>query len=354
VTLASVNTVVLLAFDGCHTAAIASLTDLLRIANMYAARNETGPLFHWRTVSPDGRSVQAMGGLGLSVDGDLQDVSEPTVIFIPGIWYKDDGELAQRVDRLWLACRRWFESAYAQGASLAASCSGTFLLARTGLLDRRKATTSWWLEQTFRATFPRVRLHADELVTQDHRLWCGGAYTAYLNLGLRLVEELASPAVARACARIMLIDANRAVQTPYAILQTHVGHSDDLVWRAQTWMQARLMERFRIQAVADALQVTERTLIRHFKRTLGETPGRYLQSLRVEAARWLLETTQLNLEQIIERVGYADISSFRRLFERETRLSPREYRQRFSLSAKSSGVRPPGHRGARGPQRRSA
>lgn len=353
-TLAGVNTVALLAFDGCHTAAIASLTDLLRIANMYAARNETGPLFDWRTVSPDGRSVRAMGGLELSVDGDLQNVSEPAIIFIPGIWYQDDGELAKRVDGLWLACRRWLESAYAHGASLAATCSATFLLARTGLLDRRKATTSWWLEQTFRATFPRVRLHADELVTHDRRLWCGGAYTAYLNLGLRLVEEVASPAVARACARIMLIDANRAFQMPYAVIQTHVGHSDDLVWRAQTWMHARLMDGFRIQAVADALKVTERTLIRHFKRTLGETPGRYLQGLRVEAARWLLETTQLSLQQITERVGYADISSFRRLFERETRLSPREYRQRFALSTKSPGARPPGHRLTRGPQRRRA
>ena len=157
--------------------------------------------------------------------------------------------------------------------------------------------------------------------------------------GLRLVEEYVSPAVARACGRIMLIDANRAFQTPYAVLQAHIGHSDDLVWRAQTWMHARLMNEFNIRAVADALQVTERTLIRHFKRTVGHPPGRYVQHLRVEAARWLLETTQLSLEQIIERVGYADISSFRRLFARETRLSPREYRQRFALGATSR--RPP-------------
>lgn len=356
-TLADVQTVALLAFEGCHTAAIASVTDLLRIANAHAAKNEAGPHFGWCTVSPDGRSVRTMGGLKLSVDGDLQDVPEPAIIFIPGIWYKDDAELLRRVDMLWLACRRWLESAYAQGACLAATCSGTFLLARTGLLDRRKATTSWWLERTFRETFPRVRLHADELVTQDHRLWCGGAYTAYLNLGLRLVEAVASPAVARACARIMLIDANRAFQTPYAVLQTHVGHADDLVWRAQTWMQARLMDGFRVQEVADALKVTERTLIRHFKRTLGETPGRYLQGLRIESARWLLETTQLGLEQIIEQVGYADVSSFRRVFERATRLSPREYRQRFALGLKSRlprGTGKPADRPARGPQRRSA
>jgi transcriptional regulator GlxA family with amidase domain len=231
------------------------------------------------------------------------------------------------------------------------------LLARTGLLDSRRATTSWWLERTFRATFPRVQLHADELVTQDRRLWCGGAYTAYLNLGLRLVEELASPAVARACARIMLIDANRAFQTPYTVLQTHVGHSDDLVWRAQTWMQARLKNGFSTRAVAEALQVTERTLIRHFKQTLGEPPGRYLQRLRVEAARWLLEATDLSLEQIIERVGYADVSSFRRLFERETRLSPREYRHRLALSATSRRRLAPHqseHRSTPGSHRRGA
>lgn len=341
------STVAILAFDGCHTAAIASLTDLLTIANMHAARNQAEPLFRWRTVSPDGGRVRAMGGMELSVDCDLRGVPEPAVIFIPGIRYTDDARLLQQVDGLWLGCRRWLESAYRQGATLAAACSGTFLLARTGLLDNRKATTSWWLRRTFETTFPRVRLHPDELVTQDRRLWCGGAYTAYLNLGLRLVEELASPAVARACARIMLIDANREFQTPYAILQTHVGHSDNLVWRAQTWMQARLMDGFSIQAVADVLKVTERTLARRFKRALGQTPGRYLQGLRVETARWLLEMTQLNLEQVVERVGYADVSAFRRLFERETTLTPREYRQRFAIGAQSRQrplARRPGHR----------
>lgn len=349
-------TVALLTFDGCHTAAIASLTDLLTIANMHATRNQAEPLCRWRTVSPDGRRVLAMGGLELSVDGDLRDVSEPAAIFIPGIRYTDDARLLRQVDGLWQACGRWLEGAYRQGAILAASCSGTFLLARTGLLDNHKATTSWWLRRTFETTFPRVRLQADEVVTQDRRLWCGGAYTAYLNLGLRLVEALASPAAARACARIMLIDANREFQTPYATLQTHAGHADDVVWRAQSWMQAHLMDGFSLHAVADVLRVSERTLARRFKRTLGQSPGRYLQSLRVETARWLLETTQLSLEKIIERVGYADASSFRRLFERETTLTPREYRKRFAVSPKSRQRRParqPSQRPARGAPRRS-
>ena len=329
------HTVAILAFDECHTAAIASLMDLLTIANMHAARQQAGRLFGWRTVSPDGRAVRAMGGIELPVDGDLRSVPDPAVIFIPGIRYTDDGRLLQQVGRLWLACHHWIETGYRQGATVAAACSGTFLLARTGLLDNRKATTSWWLRRTFETTFPQVRLQSDQLVTQDRRLWCAGAYTAYLNLGLRLVEELATPRVALACAKIMLIDANRASQSPYATLQTHVGHSDDLVWRAQTWMQARLMEGFKIQAAADVLRVSERTLARRFRRAMGQTPSRYLQDLRVETAKRLLETTNLSLEQIVERVGYVDLSSFRRLFERETTLTPREYRNRFAVRARA-------------------
>jgi transcriptional regulator GlxA family with amidase domain len=129
----------------------------------------------------------------------------------------------------------------------------------------------------------------------------------------------------------MLIDANRTAQTPYMMLQTQINHRDDLVFQAQSKMQAQLQQSFNLQELADELQISQRTLVRRFQQATQETPISYLQKLRVETAKRLLETTQLSFEEIVTRVGYADVSSFRRLFKRETLVSPREYRRRFSI-----------------------
>ena len=327
------NTVTILAFDDCHASSIACLTDALTLTNRLWQQSAgvSGRLFTWRVVSPDGRAVRMTGGMRLEVDGRLNGTDETTIIFIPGISFLNDGQLLQRTEVLWAACQAALVAQYARGAVLAASCSGTFLLARTGLLDRRQATTTWWLAQTFKTAYPRVVLQPKELVTQDERLYCAGAFTAYMNLTLRLIEEFGGPQLSLSCARMMLVDANHTAQSAYTTLQNQVAHTDDVVLKAQTWMQSSMANSFSLQDLADRLNISKRTLARRFKNALGESPVQYLQGMRVEMAKRLLETTVMNLEQIVEQVGYADVSSFRSLFERKTGLAPREYRIRFSV-----------------------
>ena len=166
--------------------------------------------------------------------------------------------------------------------------------------------------------------------------------TTSLNLALRLVEKFAGPQVAAATGKMMLIDTNRVSQSSYASLPERASHSDALVARAQRWMEKSLAQGFSLAELARHLAVSERTLNRRFKRATGEAPLHYLQSLRVDVAKRLLENKGLSVDAVSARVGYSDLSTFRRLFRRETGLSPREYQRRFS--------RPPRQREGMAPQ----
>jgi transcriptional regulator GlxA family with amidase domain len=167
------------------------------------------------------------------------------------------------------------------------------------------------------------------MIVEDSGLICAGAVTSYLNLALHLVEKFAGPAIAAQCARLMLIDSKQLSQAPFASLQAGWQHQDDIVSQAQSWMQRNLHCELNLDDIASSIPVSPRTLIRRFKEAAGQTPLAFLQSMRVEAAKRLLENTDLSLEMIVEKVGYSDVSSFRRLFSRTTQLTPREYRSRF-------------------------
>ncbi|MGN1288838.1 MAG: GlxA family transcriptional regulator, partial [Bradyrhizobium sp.] len=163
-----------------------------------------------------------------------------------------------------------------------------------------------------------------------NRIVCSGAVTTSLNLALRLVETFAGADVATETGKLMLIDGNRVSQASYASRTHDIRHSDALVARAQSLMEKSLQRGFSLARLARDLSVSERTLNRRFKLAVGEAPLQYLQALRVDVAKRLIESRRLKLDAVSARVGYNDLSTFRRLFKRETGLSPREYQRRFA------------------------
>jgi len=321
-------------FDNCNASSVTSFVDVLGVANQLWRRRERAgaPLFDWRLVSPDGRAVTTSIGLKLEVAGDLPRGRAGDIVYVPACHFTDEARLLRETGALAARARAWLQQHHSAGGWLAAGCSGAFVLGRCGLLDGKVATTSWWLSALFRREFPRAQLRADELLTAGERLLCAGPVNAHFNLALRLVEVFAGRDLALACAKVLLIDANRPSQRPYIILQDQLHHTDELVVRAQEWMQRHLVgDDFSIATVARAVGTSPRNLIRRFKSAHGLTPVAYAQGLRIEMAKNLLETTALDLSAILERIGYQDAASFRRLFRERTSLSPREYRQRFAV-----------------------
>jgi transcriptional regulator GlxA family with amidase domain len=313
---------------------IAAPVDVLTVANAVAVRQgQPGarPLFRWSVQSPDGGAVRTAAGVTLHADGALDPDGRVDVVFLPGLFIESTGpELWRELKRHeWLlpALRKQHE----RGTVIAANCTSTLLLAEAGLLDGRVATTSWWLARTFERRYPAVVLRVHQAVTQDGGIFCSGASTAGIQLALRLVEKFASRGVAMSTAKTLLVEGSRGLQAPYQMLASSAhAHDDALVLRAQRWIERRLGEPFDLPALAQAIAVSERTVIRRFKTALGDTPGRYAQSLKVQSAKQLLETRALSWEAVCERVGYSDPSSFRRLFKREVGVSPGRYQERFS------------------------
>ena len=283
----------------------------------------------------------------MAAEGALSQAKRADAVFVPGLHFDGDPKrLQQCVSSLTDSCGPWLAEQYRRGAVLAATCSGVFVLAQAGLLDDKRATTSWFLGRAFRASFERVRFCEGALVTRDGRLFSSGAFSANLDLCLEIVEHFYGPALALACAKVMLIDANRDSQFPYMTLQTRTHHGDQLVLQAQSRIHSRVRDEISVEDLARRLGVSARTLNRRFHEAMGRSPTQYVQEVRIEGAKLLLETSGLSLEQIMERVGYHDPSSFRRLFARITKVSPGQYRRMFARGGRRQANNGPSLMGA--------
>lgn len=247
-------------------------------------------------------------------------------IILPGFFAGDPASLLDAVQTAWRPVIERLRGVPAE-TLIAASCYGTFVLGESGLLDGVEATTTWWFRDLFRQHYPRVRLNADLTVADGGRCITAGAMTAHTDLALHVLRRLFGAALARQVGCIMLVDGARASQRPFMTLRRRFD--DPLIQRATDWMAARVGEEVSAEALADALHVSYRTLHRRFQAAAGMPPLAYLQDLRVESAKELLESTSLSLEQVLGKIGYSDVSAFRRLFERRAGLSPAQYRQRF-------------------------
>lgn len=247
-------------------------------------------------------------------------------IILPGFFAGDPTALLEAVQTAWQPVIERLRGVPAE-TLLAASCYGTFVLAESALLDGVEATTTWWFRDLFRQRFPKVRLDADQAVADGGRCITAGAMTAHTDLTLHVLRRLFGASLARQVGGIMLVDGARTSQRPFMTLRRRFD--DPLIQQASDWLAGRVGEEVSADGVADALHVSYRTLHRRFQAAVGMPPLAYLQDLRVESAKELLESTSLSLERIVGKVGYSDVSAFRRLFARRAGLSPSQYRQRF-------------------------
>ena len=261
-------------------------------------------------------------------------LTDHAAVILPGFFARDIDHLARLLATVWPPVIERLRALPA-ATLVAASCYGTFVLAESGLLDRIEATTTWWMEAEFRKRYPAVRLAADRAMVDGGHCVTAGAMTAHTDLTLHVLRRLYGAALARKVAGIMLVDGARTSQLPFMAVQRRFD--DPLVQQAADWLAARCGEHLSAEDLAAALNVSYRTLHRRFDAGAGMAPLAYLQALRIEQAKALLEDTRLSLEQIVERIGYSDVSAFRRLFVRQAGLSPAQYRQRFRRPGAKSG-----------------
>lgn len=319
--------IALLAVENCLHSCVTGLRDMFLVT---AARGDGADSTDPFTVSirtRDGQPVRAFGNIPLIPDGALAalHLDRPDVLILPAVLDDlaslcADAPLLEDIQRL-----------HAGGTLTASVCAGSFLLAAAGILDGREATTHWNLADEFGRRFPQVKLRPERMLVDGGDFICAGGVTAYLDLALYLIRRFRSAEEAGALARLMLIDPHRERQTPYSMGGFRKNHGDSAILAVQDWLEQHYAEPCPVSALADRANMGERTFLRRFHAATGETSVAYLQRLRMEAARRLLETTAQGVEEITAAVGYQDAASFRKLFRSLTGMSPAAYRDRFSL-----------------------
>lgn len=284
------------------------------------------PRFRVSTASVDGRAVRCDGAIQIKPDGALAAIRKTDLIFIPTTGLSIDDMVERNATVVpWL--RRWHK----RGAAIASVCSGVGLVAATGLLDGKRATTHWGLAERFREKYPKVKWMPELMVTEDRGFYCGGGVHAALDLSLYLVEKFCGHEVAIESAKAMLIETPRAWQAGFAIVPLKTEHRDESVSSAQEWLHENFHQSFPLEALARRTGMSLRNLVRRFKQATGDSPLMYLQKLRIAAAKRLLEGHHRSVQEISDAVGYQDVAFFRNLFQRHTGVSPSAYRQKFGV-----------------------
>ena len=321
----------MLLFDDCVGSIVAGLLDAFRTANRFAGERAIDAAL----VSARGGSVRSSSGVSFDTHADPFDSRDRLIV--PGIDHGSLEELLLRLARAGGAVER-VRRHRAAGGPVGACCSGAFVLAEAGALDGREATTSWWLAGELAARCPGTRVRASRTLVEDGPVLTAAAVGAWSELALRLIAKAGGEELAERCASVLFTDRARGVEAEVARPGGVSGGRGLPVAKAEAWLRLHLADpELGIRALAEACLVSERTLLRHFRATLGTTPERRLRELRIERARQLLESSSLPIAAVAERCGYASAAAFRRAFREESDSSPSGYRGRFELVRASRG-----------------
>jgi transcriptional regulator GlxA family with amidase domain len=269
--------------------------------------------------------VNSVHGLGLVPELAIGDVEQTDIIIVAASGWLAQDQIARHTELLpWL--RRW----YARGAYIAAVCTSAVFLAECGLLVGREATTHWAVADELRERYPDVEWKPELFVTEDGRLLCSGGIYASIDISLYLVEKFCGHEVALQCAKALLLSMPRRQQAGYSVLPLSPPHADEQIRCAEAYLQDHFRRTVPVEELAAQVGMSPRNLIRRFRAATGRVPSVYLQLLRVNAAKELLEHGAASIQEVCTRVGYEDLAFFRSLFKRHTGMSPAEYRSRFA------------------------
>jgi len=319
--------IVILALHNAGASTITGPMDSFHLAGVlwnYLNQEKARPLFDVKMVSVDGRPVNCLNRLMIAPHMAIDDVSGADMILISSILDID------KTLKYEGAAIPWLQAHYRRGTALASLCTGAFVLAETGLLDGKTATTHWGYVEQFKQRYPDVDLKPERLITDDGDLYCSGASNACLDLSMYLIEQYCGHEVAVQCAKGFLLDLGRFYQAPYSsILNFQKKHADELILNAQNWIEANFEVGFSIDEVAGKNNISRRTFERRFKSATGDTPLYYLQRVRIEAAKKMLEANTKTVDEIAYAVGYSESNFFRKVFKKHTNLTPKEYQNKF-------------------------
>lgn len=304
---------------------------LLATGNIWETlvRSETArKLFNVRIVSPEKHPFTCGNQIPVHPACCVADDPDADMIILPELWLGPDDEIKGRYPEL----MEWLRRRYRQGTSLYSACSGAVMLAESGLLDGCPATSHWGYRDLFGKQYPKVRFQPEpNLVFADPtgRIVTAGGTSSWHDLAIHIIARHAGTGEALRIAKVYLLKWHGEGQLPYASLVRSAPHADSKVRQCEEWLKQHFRDHDAIGQLVAHAGIPERTLKRRFKAATGNSLIEYLQNLRIEEAKRLLEAGQMPVDVVSIEAGYEDASFFRRLFKRLTGLSPGQYRRLF-------------------------
>ena len=290
-----------------------------------AAGQAAGQVFdadnHVSLLSPEGGKITTSGGLTVETTA-IDSVGTLDLLVISAIW-RDPRRVLTRHPSLVPFIRRIAES----GAAIAAVGTGSFLLAETGLLRRKAATTHWFWFDEFAKRYPEIDLRRDQLIVQSNNLYCAGSVNSISDLLVYLMGGFYNPEVARRIENQFSPEIRQRFRTTQLGSHMLQEHYDEIVMDLQLYMREKLRAPVSTLDFAGRYGLSERTLSRRFQRATGTTPWQFLLTLRMSEAATLLRTTNLSVTQVAAEVGITDSAHFARQFKKTNQLTPTQYRK---------------------------
>jgi transcriptional regulator GlxA family with amidase domain len=331
----------LLAAPETSPAILFGLQDVLATAGEVYPELVTGtpgtPLLDVKIVATDRTPFRAAGGVLVEPTAALSEIEHADVVLVGDMYHPVDTPPRGR----YMAEIAWLRRMHSQGALIASVCSGALVVAEAGLLDGMECAAHWCYRDMFRKHYPDLRLREDLVLclsAEEHGIVTAGAVSAWQEMALYLIARYCGRKHALHAAKIYLFPGHRDGQMPYAVTMPRLQEADAVVAEAQQWIAQNYAIESPVARLAARAGLSPRSLARRFKAATGFQPMEYVQTVRVEEAKQMLETTDMDVEEIGEAVGYADPASFRRVFKRKVSLSPAAYRRMVARLSQPGAV----------------
>ncbi len=321
--------VIIPVFKDCVSASVIGMMDMLMLTrNFYALL--PGKKQNWFEVElvslGKSRTVQN-NGFAIACHTLLKDCDKADIIIVPAIVGHLPSLLEEHKHFI-----TWMQQQAGKGTILCSTCNGAFFVAATGRLDGKEATTSWFAAADFRSMFPLVKLIDEKIIVDNGKTITGGATLSFQNLCIYLIEKYYGKQIGNLAAKMFLVDKGKHSQLTYAIFSAQKSHGDDEILNSQAFIEENGSQKLVVSKLAGKAAMAERTFIRRFKNATGNTPSEYIQRVKVELAKSLLEKDKIAVKEICYETGYEDQSYFRNVFKKYTGLTPADYKKQFTFS----------------------
>jgi len=313
----------IIAIDKSLGSAITIPLEMLSAANDVArARKQISKINTIEIVGASKGKIQLTGGLAISAERQLTEITSSDLIFVPGIWGNPRVAIRKQPELL-----LWLKEQAIQGATICSITTGSFFLAEAGLLDGKQATTHWRYFDSFQQRYPKVKLQRKRFITAADNLFCTGSVNAARDLMLHFIGQLYDETIANEIARHFTHELKRSYESLLLSQDPHSSHHDETIIKVQEWLQENFQSPVQVASLASQFEMSVRSLNRRFKQASNTTPLQYLQELRISHARDLLKHSNLGIAEVSAQVGYQDTSHFCDIFKKLTAVTPNEYRR---------------------------